>query len=123
MGRFSAPSPFSQGGTSNLYRLGFTYNPANHERYTMSWSGPVDAPRASSSALKRERRLSGQTNFMSPGRLKEIFRLLGITRHDFAQESGIRTGLIKDWLDGRRDIRPSVAQDLEAKIQTISDAP
>jgi hypothetical protein len=58
---------------------------------------------------------------MSPGRLKEIFWLLGITRHDLAQVSGIKTGLIKDWLDGRRDVWPSIARALEATVKAIYD--
>ncbi len=119
MGSFSAPSPFSQGGTSNLYDIGFTFTASSPEKNKMEWSGPVEVPRWSRSAAKRALRLAGQTNFMSPRRLKEVLQLLGITRHGLAIAAEIRVGLVKDWLDGRRNIWPHIAKALEARVSEI----
>ncbi len=112
MGRFSAPSPFSQGGTSNYMILGFTAG-------TKSEGGP----QWSRSAAKRELRLSGQTKYMSPARLKEVLQILGFSRHDLAAAKGIKVGLVRDWLSGRRNVWPQVGQALEETVQDILQRP
>jgi DNA-binding transcriptional regulator YiaG len=106
MGRFSTPSPFSQGATSNYMALGFTAG-------TQSDGGP----RWSRSAAKRELRRSGQTIYMSPGRLKEVLQILGLSRHDLAAAEGIKVGLVRDWLGGRRNVWPQVDRALEEAVQ------
>lgn len=108
MGRFSTPSPFSQGATSNLHRLGFTAGTPSD-----------DAPRWSRSAAKRKLRLAGQTKYMSPARLEEILQLLCINRYDLARAAGINVGLIKDWLDGRRDVWPQIGIALEHVVKSL----
>ncbi len=119
MGRFSAPSPFSQAGTANLYSLGFTFGAHSQDSRSMSWSGPSDVPRWSRSAAKRALRLAGQTRYMSPARLKEVMQILGLTRHDLAAAAGIKVGLVRDWLSGRRDVWPYIGQVLETDVKTV----
>jgi hypothetical protein len=106
MGRFSTPSPFSQGATSNYLALGFTAG-------TKSDGGP----RWSRSAAKRELRVSGQTKYMSPARLKEVLQILGLSPHDLATVKGIKVGLVRDWLAGRRNAWPHVSRALEEAVQ------
>jgi hypothetical protein len=108
MGRFSEPSPFSQRGTSNLYQLGFTAGIPSD-----------DAPRWSRSAAKRKLRLAGQTKYMSPARLGEILQLLSMNRYDLAGAAGINVGLVKDWLDGRRDVWPKIGIALEVVVKSL----
>jgi len=119
MGHFSAPSPFSQGGTSNLYSLGFTCGAASQGSRSMSWSGPTEVPRWSRSAAKRELRLVGQTKYMSPTRLKDVMHILGLSRHDLAAAAGVKVGLVRDWLSGRRDVWSYIGQALETEVKTL----
>jgi transcriptional regulator with XRE-family HTH domain len=56
---------------------------------------------------------------MSPARLKEVMQILGLTRHDLAAAAGIKVGLVRDWLSGRRDVWPYIGQVLETDVKTV----
>lgn len=105
MGRFEAPSPFSQGGTGNLQALGFSSSYEHPRNF-----GPKEWSR---SAAKKELRLSGQTKFMTPARFKELLETSGLSIKDIAIIFSVRTVDVRWWRSGKKDIPKTVDEFFE----------
>lgn len=107
MGRYSAPSPFGQGGTSDLRKIGVGYSDWKPDAF-----GPKEWSRR---AARRAVRLAGQ-GVMAPCRLIELLSRMNWSVPYTAQFFAVAPKIVRSWRNGHSDIPQPVADLLESIV-------